>query len=254
MDSMFSFRQCLSGAILAGQCALFAFSAHAAVDWTWTLNSAPVGTNLPGTTSVTGYSAPNNSAGLVSTTGAGLPDLTWYSGGYGICSTSPGDPNCRSPNHALDNSAAYESVLLSFGKAVTLSWLDIGWKYNDSDLSVLAYTGTGTPVLEGASYGGLLGSGWTLIGQYSNVPVKTATTHSLSFGTEVSSSYWLIGAYNSVFLDNSWGESDYVKLLAVAGNTTPPGKVSEPAVMMLFATGLLGMLGLRRRRYGACAV
>lgn len=251
MNSMFSFRQCVSGAILAGVCA---FSAHAAVDWTWTLNDSPVGSNLPGTSSVTGYSAPSNSAALVSTGGSGLPDLTWYSGGYGICSSKPGDSDCGSPNHALDNNAAYESVLLSFGKAVTLSWLDIGWSYNDSDLSVLAYTGTGTPVLEGARYDGLLGNGWTLIGQYSNVPVKTATTHSLSFGTAVSSSYWLIGAYNSVFLDKGWSKSDYVKLLAVAGNTSPPGKVSEPAVMMLLATGLLGIWGLRRRRNGVCAV
>ncbi len=249
MNSMFSFRQCLSGAILAGLCA---FSAHAAVDWTWTLNGTPVGSNLPGATSVAGYSAPNNSAGLVSTVGAGLPDLNWYSGGYGICTTSPGDPNCSSPNHALDNNAAYESILLSFGKAVTLSWLDIGWKYSDSDLSVLAYTGTGTPVLQGANYGGLLGSGWTLIGQYSNAPVNTSTTHSLSFGTDVSSSYWLIGAYNSVFQNKGWTTgNDYVKLLAVAGNTKPPGQVSEPAAMMLLAAGLMGMWGLRRRRDGA---
>lgn len=244
------------------------WNAQAAVDWTWTLNGSPTGSNLPGTTGVVGYSAPDNTTALTATNTPGLPDLTWYAGlGYGICSPSPSDPaNCPSPDHAMDNNAGKESILLNFQQKVTLSWLDIGWSYSDSDMSVLAYTGTGTPVSASSTYGGLLANGWTLVGQYSNAPVSTSTTTpSVNLGTSVSSSYWLIAAYNSVFggtcKDAATGAActngdDYMKLYAVAGNTAtppPPGKVSEPTALLLLGAGLMGMWGLRRREKGASA-
>jgi hypothetical protein len=239
--------------------------AHAAVEWTWTLNSSPAGSDLPGTSTVMGYSAADNASQLIATGSAGQPDMTWYSGsGFGICSASPGDPvGCASPTHAVDNSGAKESVVLSFGKAVTLSWLDIGWNGGyDSDLSVLAYTGTGTPTLSGSTFNNsnLLGSGWSLVGQYANVGVSTSiASPSLNLGTGISSSYWMIAAYNSTFgtscsstvagaCDNG---NDYMKIYAVAGNTTnppPPGRVSEPASLLLLGTAMLGIAGLRRRQ------
>ena len=182
------------GVVVAGL-VLTSMVANAATEWSWVLNSTPTGTDLPLPVSVMGYSAANNTTNLIATSGAGLPDMTWYSGGYGICSTSPGDPTCSSPNHALDNNAAYESIALGFGKAVTLDTMKIGWSSTDSDMSVLAYTGSGAPALASSTYGGLLSSGWSLVGQYANV-VAGANT---SLNTTISSSYWLIAAYNSVF-------------------------------------------------------
>ncbi|MBU3910109.1 MAG: PEP-CTERM sorting domain-containing protein [Gammaproteobacteria bacterium] len=237
--------------------ALASMSAHAAVDWTWTLNGTPTGSNLPGTASAMGYSASSNTTALVATSGSGLPDMTWYSGsGFGICSPTPGDPTCNSPNHAVDNKDAKESIVLSFGSKVTLSWLDIGWNGGyDSDLSVLAYTGTGTPVSSSSTYSTLLANGWSLVGQYANVPVSTSlTTPSLNLGTTLSSSYWMIAAYNSTFggacTGGACGDSnDYVKIFAVAGNTASNGgKVPEPAALLLFGTAIAGIIGLRRRR------
>lgn len=259
----------LSCMLVAAGMAFASAGVHAAVEWTWTLNGAPSGTDLPGTSTVMGYSAANNTSQIYATGATGAPDMTWYSGsGFGICSASPGDPTCTSPNHAVDNNVAKESVVLTFAKAVTLSWLDIGWKGGqdgetpDSDISILAYTGTGSPTLSGSTFNNsnLLSSGWSLVGQYANVSVSTSTTTpSLNLGTGISSSYWMIAAYNSTFggscsstaVGACSDSNDYVKIYAVAGNTTnppPPGRVSEPASMLLLGTAMLGFVGLRRRQ------
>lgn len=243
----------LTTMMVAAGFALASLGAQAASEWTWVLNSAPVGSDLPGTATVMGYSASSNTAQLVATSGAGLPDMTWYSGGYGICST--GDTCSTSPTHALDNNGYKESLVLNFGKAVTLNALNIGWRdlSYDSDVSVLAYTGGGTPVYDSTvNYSNLVTTkGWTLVSQLANVAVSTSVNApSVTFSTAVSSSYWMIAAYNSTFGGTALSDgNDYVKVYAVAGNTTnPPGKVSEPAALMLVGAAMLGVVGLRRRR------
>lgn len=248
----------LTTMLAAAGFALASLSAQAASEWTWVLNSTPVGSDLPGSAAVMGYSATSNSTQLVATSGAGLPDMTWYSGGYGICSPAPGDSSCYSPYHTLDNNNAKESLVLSFGKAVTLTALNIGWMYNDSDVSVLAYTGAGAPVFDASTnYSNLTSSkGWSLVGQLADLALSTnVNAPSATISTAVSSSYWMIAAYNSTFGGGCTGGvcgdgNDYVKVYSVAGNTAnppPPGKVSEPAALFLVSSALLGIAGLRRR-------
>jgi hypothetical protein len=95
--------------------------------------------------------------------------LATYSGGLGVTNRdiSAGDWNeDQSPEHAMDNIDRYDSVQFAFSQAIKLTGLEVGWIGDDSDITVLAYTGAGSPALGGSTYGSLLSSGWTFIGHY----------------------------------------------------------------------------------------
>ena len=174
--------------------------------------------------------------------------LATWSGGLGIYNrdyVNGTDTNeHRDPEHAIDNNGRYDMVLLGFSYEIELTSLKLGWKSTDSDMTVLAYTGAGAPTLAGLGWGDLLSNSWSLVGNYANL----ATNTNVSINSAgLSSSYWLIGTYNSVFGSGSGlgTGNDYVKLKAVSGEKVT--RVDEPAVLGLMGLGLLG-LGLARRR------
>lgn len=230
-----------------------ALAGAASAATTWTLNTGSV-TNGGVTVSATGWA----NTGSGSPVGSQLLEqqtLSLYGGGLGMtnkdaCSPSPcaGDENeYNQPEHAIDNNGRYEMVLLSFTQAVKLESVKMGWTSNDSDITVMAYNGpgTGSSSLSGNTWAGVAAA-WTSIGNYANV----GTTTKLVNGGGVSSSYWLIGAYNplanpggSVFNSQYY---DYVKLASVA--TTPGGSVPVPGTLMLLGLSLLGMLSMKKRQ------
>jgi hypothetical protein len=231
-------------AVLLGVGLAFAgMSVQAATAWTRNLDTGTTTGTAP-SVAIGGYADNNGSGNLV------YVAPTEYAGnGYGLCSSS--DVGCTVPNHALDNFGNKESLLLSFGSAVNLASVTIGYANTDSDISVLAYTGAGNPAangnLTGHSYSQLAANGWTVIGNYADLTVGAAQ----ALGTTVSSSYWLVAAYNSTFgtCTGCTNSNDYVKLYEVAGNTTPStSRVPEPSALLLAGSALFGVIGLRRRR------
>jgi hypothetical protein len=186
--------------------------------------------------------------------------LGWWGGsGMGVENRDRGSRSYNDQNegdtwngeHAMDNNQRYDTVLLSFSEAVKLESLKLGWLANDSDMTVLAYTGAaeGAP-LAGMQYQGLLASGWELIGHYANL---TANVDKLINPDSVVSSFWLIGAFNPLVggttPHGAGAGNDYVKLAAVGASTVPPppGNVPEPGSLVLAALGVSGLLRMRRR-------
>ena len=193
------------------------------------------------------------------TTFAAASLYNWGSGyGLGVVNVNEA-PGTTGP-HAADNISGIDAVRLSFSSAVTLKSVKLGWNgtdnsttnttgtYNDSDISVLAWTGPGAPgAVTGTTIGGA-GNGWTLVGNYADVGAAVGNTATVS--SAIYSSYWLISAYSTAFgtgVGLSAG-NDAFKLLGVSASTKSGGSVPEPGSIALIGAGLLGLFVRARRK------
>jgi hypothetical protein len=228
---------------------------------TWNFANNGVATSGPNSTTVnvSGYYISNNASGVINSGSTFVASALSDQGGSGRGLNSDGS---TAPNHAFDNNGNTELMSLQFGTRVDLDSVTVGWSSTDADLSVLAYTGAGTPganPIAGRTLANLLSSGWSLIGHYAGAASTTAQTRAINAGN-VTSSWWLISAFNSGFGGATSGltnHDDYVKLLAVAGSAVSscapgtPGcsgqQVSEPATLALFGLAALGVVAVRRR-------
>ena len=181
--------------------------------------------------------------------------------GFGVKNAIEGI-NVTAPDHALDNNGQTDAMLLSFGvgNEISLSSISLGYINTDSDVSVLRYTKTVAPSINGKTISGLLSDGWQLVGSYANLSGSSANAVN---STGLSSSWWLISAYNVGYgtsgaangtgsaAANFDASADYVKLMSVAGTATRIGGnlvVPEPGTLALAGVAILGMFGARRRK------
>jgi hypothetical protein len=170
----------------------------------------------------------------------------------GSVDNTEGGPN----EHAMDNNERYDAILFSFSSAVTLTGVKIGWWATDSDISVLAYTPTGsgdcTPsAISGTGtsackWGSL--TGWSSVGNYSNLATN-ANTPVNGGANPYSSNYWIIAAYIPAYGGGFSSGNDYLKLVSIYGDVgKPPGQVPEPSSALLVGVAALGLWGARRRQ------
>lgn len=230
-------------------------------------NSAETGPDVI----VSGYSNTGNLSAVTPTDSQALASrqeaaqMYRYSGGIGIknadatsSTSSFGDPSEGvTPEHAIDNNGRYDWVLLDFGiDQIALNSLSIEWPTSgyDSDMTVLwhddSVVGADAGVA-GKTFQELMDDGWKLVANLANV-VAGAQTGFNGSGT-MASSHWLVGAYNPYFSTANWTTgNDYMKLATVSGDvvTLPPNTpsaVAEPGSLALFAFGMAGFAGVRRR-------
>lgn len=175
------------------------------------------------------------------------------------------DEDTGSPNHSIDSfrTGQYDSadgesdmLLLEFDTAVDLNGIDLKWardasSYGYTDISILAWNGTGASGLAGNTWSEVLasnGGGYDSIGNYADVGLSYYGVNDLN----VSSTKWLIGVYNPVFGPAHAGAAnDGFKLDWIQTSTVdfpPTGDVvSAPGSLALVLLGLAGVSTRRRR-------
>lgn len=200
----------------------------------------PVGT----TTTLTATAFSNTaSTGTVYATAA----INYQGTGSGIGTYNQSEGlSAGSPDHSIDNQGTgSDLIMLSFTSAEVLKSVTLGWAHSDSDFQVLRWTGAGAATaIAGRTAAQLLTDGWALVNSVNGTATgDTNTTYGINT-SNLSSSYWLISAYNSAFGGSNYTTGvDGFKLLAVAA----AGAVPVPGTLALAGLGLLAVGASRRR-------
>jgi uncharacterized protein (TIGR03382 family) len=167
------------------------------------------------------------------------------------------DEDTSDPNHSVDSITSdidgeFDMLLLEFDTAVNLTHLDLDWarggnQSNTTDISILAWGGSGSGSVLGETWAGVLDNsvGYGSAGNYSNVGLSYYSVNP----TNIESTKWLVGVYNPVFGSGGDAGDDGMKLSKIKTSTTvnePPPEVPVPGTAALLLAGLLGLRGRRK--------
>lgn len=167
------------------------------------------------------------------------------------------DEGTTSPDHSIDSfrtggdaDGDQDMLLLEFDTAVDLQGIDLKWarngnSWNNADVSILAWDGSGDMGINGKTWSDVLASngGGYVSTDNANVGLNYYGVNS----GNVTSTKWLIGVYNPVFGNGGSAGNDGFKLDWIKTNTDdgpPTGDVPVPGSLGLV---LLGLAGLRKR-------
>ncbi len=213
------------------------------------------------TLSAQAYSTTHNSAGTQVTSGVGTHFATAsvnYHGvnsGIGVANRVEVTNNLTGePNHAMDNSTPGIDLLqLNFSASQVLKSVKLGWAGDDGDFQVLAWTGVGAATsIVGKRAEDLVAAngGWSLVATVNGTNADGVNYTGWNTNS-VSSSYWLISAFNSGFGGAAPTVGiDAMKVLSVGGDTAA---VPVPGTLALAGLGMLMAVGARRRKANAAA-
>lgn len=252
-------RKFVTLAMAAASLAMFAPSAMAVATWDFgagcTQNGTTIGNSFDACAASAGADAATGAvtvttAQAFSTTAGGekfaAGTVTRTTDGFGVLKASGGD------SLAMDNKDDTDTILLTFSSNVVLSQLTLNAIVGDSDISVLRYTGTGTPTasLIANSPSTLVAGGWASVGNFLGDASAPSRTIDITGGA--SSSWWLISAYNKNYIGGTDQKPvDEIRLFSAAGTKAPTGgggnQTPEPGSLALVGVALAGMLAVRRR-------
>ena len=161
-----------------------------------------------------------------------------FTTGLGVCNRDEGT-NCYNPSHQVDNIGADDLVLFLFDDTVQFDSILIdSFNYSDNDVSYWIADIAVPTDLTGIHLGDLVG-GSTQFGSVTEVN-NNATSSAINIGLGGATGNALIFASR---VDLNY-DNDYFKIAALTTTTVVP----VPAAVWLFGSGLLGLVGVARRK------